>query len=93
MSFLFINYSKTDGGVSTNTTPTNKSQSQFFVIFLTYLSIICLDFLWGLLISKLQKVLLTRAEWDQGDSRGCQVGEGDLLHPLGTVHRLDESKI
>lgn len=37
------------------------------------------------------RVLLTRAEWDQGGSRDCQVEGGGLLHPLGTGHHLGQS--
>lgn len=37
------------------------------------------------------RVLLTRADWDQADSRDCQVEGDGLLHPLGTGHHLGQS--
>ena len=37
--------------------------------------------------------LLTRAEWDQGGSRGFQEEGGGPLPLLDTGHHLDESKL
>lgn len=43
-------------------------------------------------LSKVVRVLLTRAEWGQASSRDSLVEGGGLLHPQGTGHHLGQSK-